>query len=213
MAAATRTAAARASSDSAPTSRATRATEPPRSCRRSALGARNESSGHYVRLVGVSLGARRLDGIRPEMFARRDDGQGGCVIDLVTPLTVMAREAYDVVEAAVWSDLAHQGAERVELSGYGLCVRASSEAMKGRLRSLSLHFPEEEAALVVSPEQLFLMADDEEQGRIACLAMKPGRRTVIGALQQVDTRFVFDLKDSKLSFASESCIQDTVQDV
>jgi hypothetical protein len=178
-----------------------------------ALGARNESSGHYVRLVGVSLGARRLDGIRPEMFARRDDGQGGCVIDLVTPLTVMAREAYDVVEAAVWSDLAHYGAERVELSGYGLCVRASSEAMKGRLPSLSLHFPEEEAALVVSPEQLFLMADDEEQGRIACLAMKPGRRTVIGALQQVDTRFVFDLKDSNLSFASESCIQDTVQDV
>ncbi|KAG2605454.1 aspartic proteinase nepenthesin-2-like [Panicum virgatum] len=174
-----------------------------------ALGARNESSGHYVRLVGVSLGARRLDGIRLEMFARRDDGQGGCVIDLGTPLTVMAREAYDVVEAAVWSDLAHHGAERVELSGYGLCVRASSEAMKGRLPSLSLHFPEEEAALVVSPEQMFLMADDEEQGRIACLAMKPGRRTVIGALQQVDTRFVFDLKDSKLSFASESCIQGT----
>ena len=53
------------------------------------------------------------------------------------------------------------------------------------------------------------MAGDEEQGRIASVAMKPGRRTVIGALQQVDvdTRFVFDLKDSKLSFASESCIR------
>ncbi|RLN11198.1 hypothetical protein C2845_PM09G08790 [Panicum miliaceum] len=175
-----------------------------------ALGARDESSGHYVGLVGVSLGARRLDGIRPEMFACREDGQGGCVIDLGTPLTVMAREAYDVVEEAVWSDLQRHGAERVELAGYGLCVRASSEAIKGRLPSLSLHFPEEAAALVVSPEQLFLMADDEEQ-RVACLAMKPGRRTVIGALQQVDTRFVFDLKDSKLSFASESCIQDTVE--
>ncbi|RCV20842.1 hypothetical protein SETIT_4G090300v2 [Setaria italica] len=174
-----------------------------------ALDAAHDSSGHYVSLVGVSLGARRLDGIRPEMFARREDGQGGCVVDLGTPVTVMARAAYDVVEEAVWSDLERHGAERVGRRGYGLCVRAS-EAMKGRLQSLSLHFSgDEEAVLVVAPEQLFLMMDDE-QGRIACLAVTPGRRTVIGALQQVDTRFVFDLKDSKLSFAPESCIRDTV---
>ncbi|WVZ81932.1 hypothetical protein U9M48_029257 [Paspalum notatum var. saurae] len=62
-----------------------------------------------------------------------------------------------------------------------------------------------------SPQQLFLMLDDKQQGQIACLAMAPGRRTVIGALQQMDTLFIFDLDDSKLSFASESCIQDTVE--
>ncbi|CAN6208218.1 unnamed protein product [Urochloa humidicola] len=171
------------------------------------------SSGHYVSLVGVSLGARRLDGVRPEMFARREDGEGGCVVDLGTPVTVMAEEAYGVVEEAVWSELRRHGADRVERPGYGygLCVRASG-AVRGHLQPLSLHFAEEEAVLVVSPEQLFLMVDDEEeQGRVACLAMKPGRRTVIGALQQVDTRFVFGLKESKLSFASESCIQDTVE--
>ncbi|CAL5043760.1 unnamed protein product [Urochloa decumbens] len=175
----------------------------------------HEPSGHHVSLVGVSLGARRLDAIRPEMFARREDGGGGCVVDLGTPVTVMAEEAYEVVEEAVWSELRRHGAERVERPGlgYGLCVR-SSEAMMGRLRSLSmsLHFEGEEAVLVVAPEQLFLMVYDEEQGRrIACLAVKPGRRTVVGALQQVDTRFVFDLKQSKLSFAPESCIQDTVE--
>ncbi|CAL5051884.1 unnamed protein product [Urochloa decumbens] len=175
----------------------------------------HEVLGHYVSLVGVSLGARRLDAIRPEMFARREDGEGGCVVDLGTPVTVMAEEAYGVVEEAVWSELRRHGAERVERSGmgYGLCVRAS-EDIKGRLQSLSmsLHFSEEEAVLVVAPEQLFLMVDDEEQvRRIACLAVKPGRRTVVGALQQVDTRFVFDLKESKLSFAPESCIQDTVE--
>ncbi|KAJ1258649.1 hypothetical protein BS78_10G091500 [Paspalum vaginatum] len=167
-------------------------------------------SGFFVGVVGVSLGARRLDGIRPEMFARREDGQGGCVVDLGAPLTVMVREAYDVVEEAVWSDLRRHGAERVRRPEYGLCVRAS-EAVKGRLQSLSLHFPEEKAVLVFSPRQLFLMLDDKQQGQIACLAMVPGRRTVIGAFQQMDTRFVFDLEDSKLSFASESCIQDTIE--
>jgi hypothetical protein len=55
-----------------------------------------------------------------------------------------------------------------------------------------------------------MMVDDKGEGQIACLAMVPGRRTVIGALQQVDTRFVYDLKENKVSFAPESCIQDTV---
>nr|CAB3467506.1 unnamed protein product [Digitaria exilis] len=167
-------------------------------------------SGHYVSLVGVSVGVRRLGEIRPETFAHHEDGQGGCVIDLDTPLMVLAQEAYDVVEEAVWSDLRRHGAERVKRPGYGLCVRASEVVMRRHLPSMSLHFAEEEAVLVVSPEQLFFMVDDE-QVRVACLAVMPGRRTVIGALQQVDTRFIFDLKDSKLSFAPESCIQDSVE--
>ena len=120
--------------------------------------------------------------------------------------------AFDrAVEEAVWSGLERHGAARVERAGYGLCVRAT-EAIKGHLQSLSLHFAgeEEEATLVVSPKHLFLMVDDKRAGQVACLAMVPGRRTIIGALQQVDTRFVYDLKENKVSFAPESCIQDTI---
>ncbi|CAL5032621.1 unnamed protein product [Urochloa decumbens] len=177
----------------------------------------DDPAAYYVDLVGVSMGAKRLEGIRPEMFARRRDGEGGgCVIDLGTRVTKMAEEAYRVVEEAVWSEL--QPVMRVERHGYGLCVRVT-EQIKGRLRSMpiSLHFAaaekEEEATLVVSPAQLYLMVDDERQAgqQIACLAMVPGRRTIIGALQQMDTRFVFDLEGAKLSFAPESCIEDTVQ--
>ncbi|CAL5034647.1 unnamed protein product [Urochloa decumbens] len=187
-----------------------------------ALG--DDTAAYYVGLVGVSLGAKRLEGIRPEMFARgRDDGNGGCVIDLGTRVrvTVMAEEAYRVVEEAVWSELVqlgHGAAVRVEQrGGYGLCVRVT-EQIKGRLQSqsLSLHFDaaeKEEATMVVKPAQLYLMMDDDEQAgrQVACLAMVPGRRTIIGALQQVDSRFVFDLEGAKLSFAPESCIEDTVQ--
>ncbi|CAL4984206.1 unnamed protein product [Urochloa decumbens] len=167
-------------------------------------------SAYYVSLAGVSVGGRRLAGVRPETFVRREGGEGGCIVDFGTPLTVLVEEAYRAVEDAVWSDLGRHGAARVEHAGYGLCVRATA-AVKGRLPSLSLHFAGEEATtLVISPKQLFLMVDDERAGQVACLALVPGRRTVIGALQQVDTRFVFDLKDNKLSFAPESCIQDTV---
>ncbi|KAF8694372.1 hypothetical protein HU200_038296 [Digitaria exilis] len=162
-------------------------------------------SAYHVRLIGVSLGERWLDGVLPEMFARRKDGQGGCIVDLGTPMTTMAQEAYRVVEEAMWLDLKHHGAERVELAGYGLCV-VETETIKGCLPSLSLHFAEEEAMLVVSPEQLFVVIDDDRKiGQVACLAMTPGRRTIVGALQQVDTRFVFDLKEDKLTFWPESC--------
>ncbi|CAN6234741.1 unnamed protein product [Urochloa humidicola] len=177
-----------------------------------ALG--DDPAAYYVGLAGVSVGARRLEGIRPEMFAARG---GGCVVDLGTRVTVMAEEAYRVVEEAVWSELQlRHGAVRVEgHGGYGLCVRVTEE-IKGSLQSMSLHFAAEEgeATLVVSPAQMYLMMDDDEQaagGQVACLAMVPGSRTVIGALQQVDTRFVFDLEEAKLSFAPESCIEDTVQ--
>ncbi|CAN6363087.1 unnamed protein product [Urochloa humidicola] len=171
-------------------------------------------SAYYVSLAGVSIGDRRLAGVLPEMFARRrgEDGrEGGSIIDLGTPVTVMVEEAYRAVEEAVWSDLERRGAARVKQAGYGLCVRAAA-AVKESLPSMSLHFVgEEEATLVISPKQLFLMVDDERAGQqVACLAMVPGHRTVIGALQQVDTRFVFDLRDNKLSFAPESCVQDTV---
>ncbi|KAF7047940.1 hypothetical protein CFC21_056790 [Triticum aestivum] len=165
-------------------------------------------SQYYVSLVGISLDAKRLTGIRPEMFARRRGGQGGCVIDPGTPLTVLAREAYRVVEEAMWSDLQRNRAERVQRQGYGLCVRKTAE-IKRHLQSLSFHFAEETARLVVKPEQLFTVVESKLHGAALCLAMSPGERTVIGALQQVDTRFVYDLKDAKLSFASEPCSQDT----
>ncbi|KAF8715963.1 hypothetical protein HU200_026929 [Digitaria exilis] len=127
-------------------------------------------AAYYVDLVGVSLGERRLDRIHPQMFARGKDGEGGTLIDLGT------------------SRGGEHGAERVERHGYGLCIRVT-EVVKGRLQSLSLHFAEEEeATLVISPKQLFLMMEDERAGQITCLAMVPGRRTVIGALQQVDTQ-------------------------
>ncbi|CAN6362583.1 unnamed protein product [Urochloa humidicola] len=176
------------------------------------LGAAHDAA-YYVSLVGISLGKQRLERINPDMFRRREDGQGGCIVDIGTPLTVMSHEAYDIIEEALWADLERhqQGAERVKRVDYGLCVKAT-EGIKRRLPSLSLHFAgdgEEEATLVVSPERLFLMMEDEQAGGIACLAMVPGRQTIIGVLQQVDTRFVFDLKDDKLYFAPETCVRDT----
>ncbi|TVU21097.1 hypothetical protein EJB05_30711, partial [Eragrostis curvula] len=172
------------------------------------LGA--HESDYYLNLTGISLGGQKLEGIHPEMFARSSkDKKGGCVVDLGAPLTVVVQEVYNIIEESMWSHLQYLKLERVERPEFGLCFRAT-KAVIGSFKPLSLHFADEEAVLVLSPEKLFLMMHDKE-GQIACLAMKSGNRTVIGAFQQVDTRFVYDVKDSKLSFASESCIRDTIE--
>jgi hypothetical protein len=65
--------------------------------------------------------------------------------------------------------------------------------------------------MVISTKQLLLMMN-QKQGQIACPAMVRGERIIIRAFQRVDTRFIYDRKDSKLSFAApESCIQNTVE--
>ncbi|CAO2141929.1 unnamed protein product [Urochloa humidicola] len=156
---------------------------------------------------GLHDSAQALRGSTGDVRARQR--RGGCIVDIGEPVMVLVEDAYCVVEEAVWSDLERHGAEPVHQAGYGFCVRATA-AVKGSLPSLSLHFDGEDATLLVSPKQLFLIVNDERAGQVACLAVVPGRRTVIGALHQVDMRFVFDLKDNKLSFAPESCIQDTL---
>ncbi|KAF8697134.1 hypothetical protein HU200_036128 [Digitaria exilis] len=154
-----------------------------------------QSEGEYV---GIATFSQAPTSLAMQLAAR--GLTRGTVIDLGTSVTVMAQ-------------LKEHEAERVEQRRYGLGVRVT-KVVKGHLPSMSFHFAdEEEATLIVSPEQLFLMIDDEHVGQMTCLAIVPGRRTVIGALQQLDTHFVFDLKDSKILFAPELCIKDTYPDV
>jgi hypothetical protein len=121
----------------------------------------------------------------------------------------MVHEAYTTIKEVVWSDLEHHKMKRVTHPGFGLHFRAT-EAKKRHLQSLSLRFAEKEAVLTLSPQQLLLMMHDK-QGQIACLTMTLGHRTIFGAFQLVDARFIYDVKKSKLFFAPELCIQDTTE--
>jgi hypothetical protein len=135
------------------------------------------------------------------MFAHGKDNKGARVLHLSTQLTVIVHEAYTTIKEVVWSDLEHHRMKWVTHTGFRLYFRAA-EAKKRHLQSLLLRFAEQEAVLTLSPHQLFLMMHDK-QGQIACLTMTLGHRTNIGAFQLVDTRFIYDAKESKLFFAPE----------
>ncbi|XBI13079.1 hypothetical protein VPH35_139861 [Triticum aestivum] len=137
------------------------------------------NDGYYVKLTGVG------------MFRRGPGGKGGCVIDIGTKMSVFVNKAYIHIEWAVRCYLQLHGAEPVHLQGHHLCVRKLS-GHRDVLPSMTLHF-DNGAGLHVMPEHVFLEIVHANI-HYMCLAVFPSSElTVIGARQQINHRFIFDL--------------------
>ncbi|VAH97201.1 unnamed protein product [Triticum turgidum subsp. durum] len=107
--------------------------------------------------------------------------------------------AYHKLENAVLEHLKPLGVSRVRHAGYYLCFRATSHLWQ-HLPTVTLHFAEENARLVLTPQRLFIAV-----GHDICLAVHSSLDiTIIGAMQQVDTRFVYDVIAGRIYFAPEN---------
>ncbi|KAI4986484.1 hypothetical protein ZWY2020_019114 [Hordeum vulgare] len=159
-------------------------------------------SGYFVNLVGVSVAGRPLHHIG-ELFKRHmypSGWTGGVVFDVGTPTMVMINTAYQKLNDAVVEHVrAALGVAPVRHPGYRLCFRATPH-LWGHLPTVTLKFAEENARLVLTPQRLFVAA-----GRDICLDVQPSLDfTIIGAMQQVDTRFVYDVSAGRIYFAPEN---------
>uniref|UniRef100_A0A8R7VB17 Xylanase inhibitor C-terminal domain-containing protein n=1 Tax=Triticum urartu TaxID=4572 RepID=A0A8R7VB17_TRIUA len=167
-----------------------------------------QKSGHsyYVNLAGVRVGNSRVPSVTGEMFRRRRSGVGGCMIDIGTKMTAFVHAAYTHVEQAVRLHLQHRRAHFVQLQGHHLCVHQPAPH-HDVLPSMTLHF-ENCAWLRVMPEHMFMKIVDEAGHQYQCLGLVSAwDMTVIGAMQQINHRFIFDLQASNptLSFNPEAC--------
>ncbi|XBI86227.1 hypothetical protein VPH35_094231 [Triticum aestivum] len=169
------------------------------------------------RLLGVSVAGKRLvppPGRRMrEIFRRfmsRGRWQGGCLIDPGTSTMTMTQLAYNVLEPAVEEHVKGLGMPLVKRHGYRLCFSGGTQAAFPHLPTVTLHFEfeegwEQDGDLVIRPQQLFVFVNQD-----ICLAVVPSEHTtIIGAMQQVDTRFVYDVVAGKIHFAPERCSDDT----
>ncbi|KAE8766279.1 Aspartic proteinase nepenthesin-1 [Hordeum vulgare] len=151
---------------------------------------------------GVSVAGRPLHHIG-ELFKRHmypSGWTGGVVFDVGTPTMVMINTAYQKLNDAVVEHVrAALGVAPVRHPGYRLCFRATPH-LWGHLPTVTLKFAEENARLVLTPQRLFVAA-----GRDICLDVQPSLDfTIIGAMQQVDTRFVYDVSAGRIYFAPEN---------
>ncbi|XBI86113.1 hypothetical protein VPH35_094131 [Triticum aestivum] len=143
-------------------------------------------SAYFVALTGVSVAGRQLHDIR-ELFKRHMHGQewtSGCAFDAGTPTMVMIRPAYAKLKDAVVKHLEPLGVP----------------TLWQHLPTVTLHFGENEARLVLPPQRLFVAV-----GQDICLAVvRSYDFTIIGAMQQVDKRFVYDVRAGRIYFAPEN---------
>ncbi|XP_073355613.1 aspartyl protease 25-like [Aegilops tauschii subsp. strangulata] len=167
-----------------------------------------EFSPYHVGLTGVSvvsiagLPLSMPHGRIKELFQRHKlhDGRwsDGCVIDPGTGMTVMIKPAYDLLVHAVEERVRRLGLPKVERDQYPVCFRGATRAVFEHLPTVTLHLDDD---LVLQPQQLFVLVHQD-----ACLTVMPSEHiTIIGAMQQVNTRFVYDIAAGRIHFAHEDC--------
>ncbi|XP_044958632.1 aspartic proteinase nepenthesin-2-like [Hordeum vulgare subsp. vulgare] len=168
------------------------------------LAPAHNSEAYFVKLAGVSVGANRLSGVTPAMFRRNAHGAGGCVVDIGTRMTAFIHSAYVHIDHAVRQHLQRRGAHIVVVRG-NTCVQQPAPH-HDVLPSMTLHF-ENGAWLRVMPEHVF-MPFVVGGHHYQCFGFVSSTDlTVIGARQQVNHRFIFDLHDTIpiMSFNPEDC--------
>ncbi|KAF7098440.1 hypothetical protein CFC21_100182 [Triticum aestivum] len=115
----------------------------------------------------------------------------------------MVKAAYDILEHTLAEHGRRIGVKRVPRTNFGLCFRAT-RAILSQLLTVTLHF-EHEQDLVLTPNKLFIAQEQD-----ICLTVSPSTRiTIIGAMQQLGTRFIYDLAAGRVYFAPKNCNADT----
>ncbi|KAM3214675.1 hypothetical protein ACQJBY_066922 [Aegilops geniculata] len=115
----------------------------------------------------------------------------------------MVKAVYDILEHTLAEHGRRIGVTRVPRTNFGLCFRAT-RAILSKLLTVTLHF-EHEQDLVLTPNKFFITQEQD-----ICLTVLPSTHiTIIGAIQQLGTRFIYDLAAGRVYFAPENCNADT----
>ncbi|XP_042489530.1 aspartic proteinase nepenthesin-1-like [Macadamia integrifolia] len=153
---------------------------------------------YYVDLQDISIGGVRL--------RLRRSLSGGCAIDTGTPLTTFVSNVYGQVRDGLVRYFAQfgirpyrSGSRPSDVLDLDLCFPRPSGF--NRFPTMTFHF--RGADLVVQPTGVVLLG-----GNYICVALVSGATTMIGAFQQTQYRFSFDLElgeTGTLLFKTENC--------
>ncbi|WCJ39582.1 Eukaryotic aspartyl protease family protein [Euphorbia peplus] len=144
---------------------------------------------YFLNLRDISIESYPLN-IPPGTFARTRDGSGGCVIDSGTSFTRLIMPAYQLVIWAFQVYYGSYGLIRVHApeTGFELCYKMSARLPK--FASMTYHF--EGANFKVEQQYLHMKVPGRD---VFCVELlREQRQTVLGALQQINTRFIYDAR-------------------
>ncbi|KAI3449543.1 hypothetical protein Pfo_006208 [Paulownia fortunei] len=158
---------------------------------------KNKTSPYYVELQGISLNKTRLN-ISPEVFAFKNNGKSGCIIDSGTPYSRIITPAFDIL--------------KLELEkGFGLelCYQRSKPEGFNKLPDITFHLRGSQADFVMKAQAVFEVVGRFRPIRFReyfCLAMvRDNMASIIGSHQQTNHRIIHDTKNKRLVFYPEDC--------
>ncbi|KAL5548280.1 hypothetical protein UlMin_003511 [Ulmus minor] len=165
----------------------------------------NRTTHHYyLNLTDISVSGHRLN-FEPGTFSIKNDGSGGCVIDSGSVSSYLDEKPYRAVIKEFEKFYRRFGFERLRNLSLGLevCYREKLEFV-GDYAGLTFHF--DSADLVVEPEYVYVFNRRERYFCVALLSFNG--KTIIGAWQQQNMRFIYDLNLGELNFAKDDCSKD-----
>ncbi|GAB4849983.1 hypothetical protein Ancab_029282 [Ancistrocladus abbreviatus] len=160
------------------------------------------SQHYFINIEGIGLEGRRLP-IDPRVFQRVPGRHEGSLIDSGTATSMFVPSAYNVLRTNVVEHFEHRhGLKPLHHHGalpYDLCFN-----LRGRnLSSPSMTIFFQGAALNLAPSALFT-----QFSRSHCMTILPAQEegpNILGAFQQVNHRFLYDVGEGTLAFAPENC--------
>ena len=165
-------------------------------------------SPYYIDLLGISINRTRLS-INPALFIFKFDGSAGCIIDSGSTFTIIIKPAYDVVIRTFlqyFSGLPNMTRSTLFEGYFELCYERSVPEEFRDLPGMTFHL--RHADIEVRPEGTFFVKQLYGGKEIFCLAIVGDDHfTSLGAYQQTNQKFIYDIPRKQLQFTPEDCAQ------
>ncbi|XP_020082523.1 aspartic proteinase nepenthesin-1-like [Ananas comosus] len=162
---------------------------------------------YYIILNDISVGTKRL-GFEPGMFARKPNGSGGFIVDSGAAVSRLITPAFERVKKVLRAYFRHRNFVEVDPTKYGISLKLCwlfQPHYQSLMPSMTFHL--QGAEMSIPWQSLFHIV---QQKGIFCFAMLPLETlTILGAYQQTNTRFTFDVLQLQLAFNPENCEHDS----
>ncbi|PIN17360.1 Nepenthesin [Handroanthus impetiginosus] len=153
-------------------------------------------------LIDISLGNLRLK-IHEYVFCNKRKNTG-FLIDTNTILSNIHRTTYIRIRKALTNRFDKFRLKKTSVSTFDLCYEMRLELKLERvIVPMTFHF-KGGANLKAAPEKVFLV---NKEKNCFCLGVMPtDGPTILGTMQQHDTRFIYDIEKGTVSFSQEDCV-------
>ncbi|KAK9691666.1 hypothetical protein RND81_09G210900 [Saponaria officinalis] len=171
----------------------------------------NNNHGYYLVLNDISVNGRNLN-IPNHLFRINPDYSGGTIIDSGTPFSYLVPGAFNVVFGAISSYINNNNPYLrtfpVSVPGIRACWEPLYDSPDVDFPTLTYHL--ENADLYVDPSEMMILFPHEgvHFPGLYCLTVgmtKENDVNTIGAYHQINQRFIYDVRNAKLSFAKDNC--------